>query len=139
MDQNLDAGEMALDLVRTSFKKLGIESYLEVDGPMIRVKTLPGQSFAMTIVDDGIEATIFADEASWHTHCSSPDSAHSIFMDLLSGVLEIETCMKGSSFHSAVIREQGGEWQGESIRVLFSNPFKKTTSRIFRNAVDLDA
>jgi hypothetical protein len=128
-------GKDAIEMVQKSLEEYNIPFESDEKGLEITVSDLANQSFAITIVDDFDESIIFVDEATWHSHFCDAEEAHSVFFNLLDGNLEIETTFRGGKFDSAVLREHNGRWSGHSVGVVFKNPFKKVTKKLFRNQV----
>ena len=130
-------GKQTLDLVRDTLTEYNIPFTNDDIGAKIYVLDLPGQTFGLTLCDEGTESVIFANEASWHFHYNDANEARAVFMNLLEGHCEIETTYRGSSFQSTILQEHNGDFKAYYTRALFNNPFKKLTSKVFRNQVKI--
>ena len=135
---NTNLGKQTLDLVRETLTEYDIPFTTDPEGSSICVTNLPEQSFGLTLCDDGIEATIFAAEASWHCHFDDAEEARTVFINLIEGNFEIETTYRGDTFQSTILQEHDGDFKAYSTKALFNNPFKKVTAKVYRNQVKVE-
>ena len=136
MEEGIETtGRRTFDLLQEILEYHEVPFKIDVGGSMISVSGLPGQTFELTLEDDGTESAVSAPESGWHYHFDNPTDATSVFMFLLVGTYEVITTRRGEKFYSSFIRDSELGKKAYQTIVGFPNPFKKATTQVYRNQV----